>query len=393
MSKTIPTKKASKPNINKRPVSSKKYDYLIVGSGFFGSVFARLAKDAGKKVLIIEKRNHIGGNCASYLEHGIDIHKYGAHIFHTDYDDVWQFVNKYSRFNNFVNSPIANYNGKIYNLPFNMNTLYSLFGTVTPNEVEKKLEKEKAEYSHITEPKNLEEKALTLVGKTVYETLIKGYTEKQWGRKATELPAFIISRLPFRLSYDNNYFTDRYQGIPENGYNELFKNLLKGVEIKLETDFFAEKEKYLSLANTIVFTGKIDEYFNYELGELEYRSLSLENEVIDTENYQGVAVVNYTDSKTPYTRIIEHKHFNNKAESFKLNKTVITKEYPKEYELGSEPYYVVNNDKNNALARAYRELAKKQKNIIFGGRLAEYKYYDMDDVIKSSLLVAKNELN
>ena len=373
----------------------KPYDFVIVGSGFFGSVFARQATDAGKKVLVIDKRDHIGGNCASKLVDGIDIHVYGAHIFHTDYEDVWQYVNCFTRFNNFINTPIANYNGKMYCLPFNMHTFYALWGTTTPEEALKKLEQERAKYSHITEPKNLEEKALTLVGQEIYEKLIKGYTEKQWGRKATELPAFIISRLPFRLNYDNNYFTDRYQGIPENGYDKLFKNLLQGIDVKLNADYFANKDYYASLANRLVFTGRIDEYFDYCCGELEYRSLKFETETLNKQNHQGVAVVNYTENKTPYTRIIEHKHFRASDDSFKTDKTVVTKEYPLEFKPGNEPYYVVNDKRNNDLYAKYKELgekAAKEQGIIFGGRLAEYRYYDMDDVILSALNTAKNVL-
>jgi len=371
----------------------QKYDYLIVGAGLFGATFARKMTDSGKKVCVIDKRQQIGGNCASKSEHGIDVHMYGAHIFHTDYEDVWQFVNRFTRFNNFINTPIANYNGKLFCLPFNMHTFYALWGVKTPEEAEEKLAKERAKYAHIQEPKNLEEKALTLVGKEIYEILIKGYTEKQWGVKATELPAFIISRLPFRLSFDNNYFLDRYQGIPESGYNKMFEKLLDGIEVKLGVDFFDSRAELQSQANKIVFTGRIDEYFDYKLGELAYRSLRFETETLDKKNYQGVAVVNYTDSVTPYTRIIEHKHFRASDSSFNVEKTVVTKEYPAEFVKDSEPYYVVNNSKNNELLAQYKELAKKEQNVIFGGRLAEYKYYDMDDVIKSSLETAEREIN
>ena len=369
------------------------YDYLIVGSGLFGATFARKMVDSGKRVLVIDKRGQIGGNCASKNVEGIDVHLYGAHIFHTDFEDVWQFINRFTKFNNFINTPIANYNGQLFCLPFNMHTFYALWGVKTPQEAEERLAKERAKFLHITEPKNLEEKALTLVGEEIYEILIKGYTEKQWGIKATELPAFIISRLPFRLSFDNNYFLDRYQGIPSDGYNKMFENLLDGIEVKLGVDFFDNRAELIKLAKKVVFTGRIDEYFDYKLGELAYRSLKFETEVLDKKNHQGVAVVNYTDSITPYTRIIEHKHFRASDSSFNIDKTVVTKEYPAAFTKGSEPYYVVNDERNNNLANQYRELAKSEKNVIFGGRLAEYKYYDMDDVIKSSLDVAEQELN
>jgi len=372
-------------------LGKKPYDYLVVGAGFFGSVFARQATDAGKKVLVIDKRSRIGGNCASRIENNIDVLVYGAHIFHTDFEDVWTYVNRFTKFNNFVNSPLANYNGKMYNLPFNMNTFYALWGVRTPAEALVKLDEQRAEYRHITDPKNLEEKALTLAGKDIYEKLIKGYTEKQWGRKCSELPAFIISRLPFRLTYDNNYFTDRYQGVPEDGYDALFKNLLDGIEVKLNTDFFKEREALSNLAPKTVFTGRVDEYFNFSLGALEYRSLKLDTETLDKENYQGVAVVNYTDAETPYTRIIEHKHFRPRAAS---PVTVVTREYPAQFTEGAEPYYVINDKRNNDLYAEYKKLAEQEaeRGVIFGGRLAEYRYYDMDDVILSALETAKKEL-
>ncbi len=370
----------------------KKYDYLIVGSGFFGSVFAREAADKGKKVLVIDKRARIGGNCASETREGIDVHLYGAHIFHTDYENVWNYINRFTRFNNFVNSPVAHFKGKLYNMPFNMNTFYALWGVTTPAEAEARLKAERAAYAHITEPKNLEEKALTLAGKDLYETLVKGYTEKQWGRPATELPPFIINRLPFRLTFDNNYFTDRYQGIPEDGYTAVFGKLLAGIDVKLNVDYFREKAELSRLADKTVYTGGIDAYFGFCLGELEYRSLRFETEVLAQENRQGVAVVNYTDRVTPYTRIIEHKHF---RPAHKSPVTVVTKEYPAAFTKGAEPYYVVNDQKNDALYAGYRKLAgdERKNGVIFGGRLAEYRYYDMDDVILSALTAAGKELS
>ncbi|MCL2061657.1 MAG: UDP-galactopyranose mutase [Firmicutes bacterium] len=366
--------------------TSKKYDYVIVGAGLFGSVFAREAVDKGKRVLVIDKRLRTGGNCASEMRDNIDVHLYGAHIFHTDYEDVWAYVNRFTRFNNFINSPVANFKGKLYNLPFNMNTFYALWGVTTPQEAHSKLTAQRAAYAHITDPKNLEEKALTLAGSDVYETLIKGYTEKQWGRKATELPPFIISRLPFRLTFDNNYFTDRFQGIPQDGYAAFFNRLLDGIEIKLNTDFFADRKPLGQLADNLIFTGRVDEYFDFRLGALEYRSLNFVTETLALENFQGVAVVNYTDAETPYTRVIEHKHFRADAKSAQ---TVVTKEYPAEFVSGAEPYYVINDSKNNALYAEYKKLADAEKGVLFGGRLAEYRYYDMDDVILSALQEAK----
>ena len=358
----------------------KKYDYLIVGAGLYGSIFVYEMNKKGKKCLVIDKRNHIGGNIYCENIEGINVHKYGAHIFHTSNKEVWEYINKFCEFNNYVNSPIANYKGEIYNLPFNMNTFNKLWGVVTPKEAKAKIEEQKKEF-FITEQKNLEEQAISLIGKDIYEKLIKGYTEKQWGRKATELPAFIIKRLPVRFTYDNNYFNDRYQGIPIGGYTKIIEKMLKGIEIKLNTNFFDNREYFENIAEKIVFTGMIDEFYNYKFGKLEYRSLRFETGTLDEENYQGNAVVNYTEREIPYTRIIEHKHF----EFGKQEKTVITKEYPSEWKEGDEPYYPVNDERNNKLYEKYRELAEKETNIIFGGRLGEYKYYDMDKVIEKVL--------
>ena len=359
------------------------YNYLIVGSGLFGSVFAYEAKKRGKSVLVIERRNHTGGNIYCEEKEGINIHKYGAHIFHTDYKDVWEYVNQFVEFNNFVNSPVANYRGELYNLPFNMNTFSKMWGVVTPAEAAAKIAEQRKAITG--EPKNLEEQAISLIGTDVYTKLIKGYTEKQWGRSCTELPAFIIQRLPVRYTFDNNYFNDRYQGIPVGGYNKLINALLDGVEVRLGVDYNQQREEYKDVAETVVYTGPIDAYFNYCLGQLEYRGLRFETERLEEENYQGVAVVNYTEREVPYTRSIEHKHF----EFGKQPVTYVTKEYPADWKLGEEAYYPVNNDRNQALFAKYAELAKKEKNIIFGGRLAEYKYYDMDDVIKSALDVVE----
>lgn len=358
-----------------------KYNYLIVGAGLYGSIFTYEMNKKGKKCLVIDKRNHIGGNIYCENIEGINVHKYGAHIFHTSNKEVWEYINQFCEFNNYINSPIANYKGEIYNLPFNMNTFNKLWGVVTPKEAKVKIEEQKKEFS-ITEPKNLEEQAISLIGKDIYEKLIKGYTEKQWGRKATELPTFIIKRLPVRFTYDNNYFNDRYQGIPIGGYTKIIEKMLEGIEIKLNTNFFDNREYFENIAEKIVFTGMIDEFYNYKFGRLEYRSLRFETEILDEENYQGNAVVNYTEREIPYTRIIEHKHF----EFGKQKKTVITKEYPSEWKEGEEPYYPVNDEKNNKLYEKYRELAEKEKNVIFGGRLGEYKYYDMDKVIEKILL-------
>ena len=365
-----------------------KYDYLIVGAGPFGAVFAYEAKKRGKRVLVIDKRSHTGGNMYCEKVEGINVHKYGAHIFHTSNKEVWDYVNQFCTFNNYINSPIANYKGEIYNLPFNMNTFNKLWGVVTPKEAKEKIESQVKE-NNITEPKNLEEQAISLVGKDIYEKLIKGYTEKQWGRRCTELPAFIIKRLPVRYTYDNNYFNDKYQGIPEGGYNVIFDKLLEGIDVELNVDFFDKKEELLQKADKIVFTGMIDQYFNYKYGVLEYRSLRFEHEILNEENYQGNAVVNYNEREIPYTRIIEHKHF----EFGKQPKTVITREYPAEWKRGDEPYYPVNNEKNAEIFRKYQELAEKEKNVIFGGRLADYKYYDMHHVFERVLEVVKKEFN
>lgn len=365
----------------------KKYDYLIVGAGLFGATFAYEANKRGKKCLVIDKREHIGGNVYCKKIENINVHQYGAHIFHTSNKKIWDYVNSFVEFNRYTNSPIANYKGEIYNLPFNMNTFNKLWGVVTPYEAKAKIEEQRIA-SGIIEPKNLEEQAISLVGTDIYTKLIKGYTEKQWGRSATELPSFIIKRLPVRFTYDNNYFNDRYQGIPEGGYNIIMEKMLEGVDIKLSTDFFKNREELSKLADKIIFTGMIDEFYNYEYGTLEYRSLKFEHEVLNYENYQGVAVVNYTEREIPYTRIIEHKHF----EYGTQEKTIITKEYPADWKIGDEPYYPVNNDKNNELFEKYKELASKEKNIIFGGRLGNYKYYDMHQVIESALETVEKEL-
>ena len=357
-----------------------KYDYLIVGAGLFGSTFANLAKKDGKKVLVIDKRVHIGGNIYTEIIENINVHKYGAHIFHTDYKDVWEFVNSFVEFNRFTNSPIARLGNEIYNMPFNMNTFSKIWDDVfTPEDAQRHINQERKEI--IGEPKNLEEQAISLVGRTIYEKLIKGYTEKQWNRDCKDLPAFIIKRLPIRLIYDNNYFNDRYQGIPIGGYTKLVDKMLEGIEIKLNTNFFDNIDYFKSIAETIIYTGPLDEYFKYSLGKLEWRSLKFDTKIFDLENYQGNAVVNYTGHEVEYTRVIEHKHFDNTCIS---NKTIVTFEYPCDYKEGMEKYYTINDEKNNYLADKYRELANKEKNVIFGGRLAEYKYYDMDDVIKSA---------
>ena len=365
-----------------------KYDYLIVGAGPFGAVFAHEAKERGKRVLVIDKRSHTGGNMYCEKVEGINVHKYGAHIFHTSNKEVWDYVNQFCTFNNYINSPIANYKDEIYNLPFNMNTFNKLWGVVTPQEAKEKIENQVKE-SNITEPKNLEEQAISLVGKDIYEKLIKGYTEKQWGRRCTELPEFIIKRLPVRYTYDNNYFNDKYQGIPEGGYNVIFDKLLKGIDVELNVDFFDKKRELLQKADKIVFTGMIDQYFDYQYGVLEYRSLRFEHETLDEENHQGNAVVNYNEREVPYTRIIEHKHF----EFGKQPKTVITREYPAEWKQGDEPYYPVNNEKNAEIFKKYQELAQKEENVIFGGRLADYRYYDMHHVFERALEVVKEELD
>lgn len=368
------------------------YDYLIVGSGLFGATFAHLATKQGKKCLVIDKRSHLGGNIYCENIEGINVHKYGAHIFHTSNKQVWDFVNSIVEFNRYTNSPIANYKGKLYNLPFNMNTFCQMWNVFTPIEAIAKIEEQKAEVikemkkAGITEPRNLEEQAQVLIGKDIYERLIKGYTEKQWGRKCKDLPPFIIKRLPIRLVFDNNYFNDKYQGIPIGGYNKLIEGLLKGIETKTNIDFFNDREYWKSIASKIVFTGKIDEYYNYCLGKLEYRTVSFKQEIHDCPNYQGNAVVNYTDYEVPYTRIIEHKHFEMFGEEIeKCPKTVISKEYSTECKNGLEPYYPINNEQNSSLAEQYRALGATEKNVIFGGRLAEYKYYDMAPIVEQVL--------
>lgn len=364
-----------------------KYDYLIVGSGLFGATFAHLATKQGKKCLVIDKRPHLGGNVYCENIEGINVHKYGAHIFHTNNKEVWDFVNSIVEFNRYTNSPVANYKGKLYNLPFNMNTFHQMWGVKTPEEAKAKIEEQKAEAMAALngrEPQNLEEQALTLVGKDIFYTLIKEYTEKQWGRKCTELPAFIIKRLPLRFVFDNNYFNDRYQGIPIGGYNKLIDGLLEGVECKTNVDFFnSEYKDWRKYANNLVYTGAIDEFYDFKFGKLDWRTVSFKTRVEDTPNYQGNAVVNYTSHDEPYTRVIEHKHFEMFGqEVYDCPKTVVSEEYSTEYKPGMEPYYPVNDDRNNALAEKYRELASKETDVIFGGRLAEYKYYDMAPIIE-----------
>lgn len=357
-----------------------KYDYLIVGSGLFGAVFAYEAKKRGKKCLVIDKRDHIAGNIYCEEIEGINVHKYGAHIFHTSNKKVWDYINQFAEFNNYINSPIAIYKDELYNLPFNMNTFSKMWGIRTPQEAKAKIAEQVAEIG-ITEPRNLEEQGLSLVGRDVFEKLVKGYTEKQWGRDCKDLPAFIIKRLPVRFTYDNNYFNDRYQGIPMGGYTKIVERMLDGIEVKTNTDYFDFIKENSDIAEKTVFTGMIDQYFGYKLGPLEYRSVRFETEVLDTDNYQGNAVVNYTEREVPYTRIIEHKHF----EFGKQEKTVISREYSSEWSVGMEPYYPVNNEQNNKLFEKYKELADKEKNVIFGGRLGNYKYYDMDKVIEAAL--------
>ncbi len=364
-----------------------KYDYLIVGAGLFGAVFAHEAKKAGKKCLVIDKRNHIAGNIYCENIEGINVHKYGAHIFHTSNKEVWDYINQFAEFNHYINSPVAAYKDETYNLPFNMNTFSRLWGIRTPQEAKDIIEKQRAEYG-VAEPKNLEEQALSLAGKDVYEKLIKGYTEKQWGRPCTELPAFIIKRLPFRFIYDNNYFNDRYQGIPIGGYTPIVEKMLEGIEVRLETDYFDFIKDNPEVADVILFTGMIDEFYGYKLGALAYRTVRFETEVLDCDNYQGNAVVNYTEREVPYTRIIEHKHF----EFGKQPKTVISREYSSEWKPGIEPYYPVNNEENNELFAKYRALADKEERVIFGGRLGNYKYYDMDKVIEAALMLVKERL-
>lgn len=364
-----------------------KYDYLIVGAGLFGAVFAYEATQKEKKCLVIDKRDHIGGNIYTYEEAGIQVHKYGAHIFHTSDEKVWNYINRFTAFNRFTNSPMARYGNKLYNMPFNMNTFYQLWGVTTPGEAKAEIARQVKE-AGITEPKNLEEQAISMVGKDIYEILVKGYTAKQWGRPCAELPAFIIKRLPVRFTFDNNYFNDLHQGIPVEGYTAIVEKMLKGSEVKLGCDFFANRAELEAMADRIVFTGMIDQYYNYCYGELEYRGLHFETETLDTDNFQGNAVINYNEYEVPYTRIIEHKHFTFGTQE----KTVITREYPAKWERGQEPYYPVNNDENNALYGKYRALADKESRIIFGGRLGQYKYYDMHQVIAAALSCAQQEL-
>ena len=367
----------------------KKYDYLIVGAGLYGSTFAYLATKQGKRCLVIDKREHVGGNLYCENVEGINVHKYGAHIFHTSNKKVWDFVNSIVEFNRYTNSPVANYKGRMYNLPFNMNTFYQMWGVRTPEEAQAKIEEQRREAMEamrregVSEPRNLEEQALTLIGRDIYERLIKGYTEKQWGRSCKDLPAFIIRRLPVRLVYDNNYFNDKYQGIPIGGYNKLIDRMLEGADVRTGIDFFDDRELWEAKAEKVVFTGKIDEYFGYRYGMLEYRTVSFEQETLDMANYQGNAVVNYTDREVPYTRVIEHKHFEMFGqEVYDNQKTVVSREFSTEWKPGMEPYYPVNDERNNSLAEQYRALAAQEKNVIFGGRLAEYKYYDMAPIVE-----------
>ena len=363
-----------------------KYDYLVVGSGLYGAVFAREAADRGKKVLVIDKRPNVAGNIYTEKVEGIHVHKYGAHIFHTNDTKVWKYITRFAEFNRFTNSPVANYRGELYSLPFNMYTFNKMWGVVTPEEAAAKIEEQKKE-ACITEPKNLEEQAISLVGRDIFEKLIKGYTEKQWGRDCKDLPAFIIKRLPVRLTFDNNYFNALYQGIPIGGYTQLVEHLVEGIEVRLNTDYLEQKEALDRLAETVVYTGPIDAYFGYSLGALEYRSVRFETEVLDIPNFQGNAAVNYTDRETPWTRIIEHKwfEFGKDEQGQDLPKTVISREYSSEWKPGDEPYYPVNDEKNGALYAEYKKLADAEQNVIFGGRLAEYRYYDMDAVIASAL--------
>ncbi len=365
----------------------KAYDFIIVGAGLFGAVFDREAKKAGKKCLVIEKRKHIAGNIYTREIEGIQVHEYGAHIFHTSNKAIWEYVNQFAEFNRYTNAPVANYKGRMYNLPFNMNTFHQLWGVTTPEEAKAKIEAQKLEYA-VENPQNLEEQALNLVGRDVYETLVKGYTEKQWGRRATELPAFIIKRLPVRFIYDNNYFDDAYQGIPIGGYTKMVERMLEGVEVSLEENFLDRQEYYKGKGEKIVYTGMIDEYFGYCFGELEYRSLRFETEILEEENHQGNAVVNYTEFEVPYTRVIEHKHFEYGSQP----RTVITREYPREWQKGDEPYYPMNDDRNAALYARYLEAASKEGNVIFGGRLGQYRYFDMDDTIEAALACVKGQI-
>ena len=371
----------------------KQYDYLVVGAGLYGAVFAHEAKKAGKKVLVIDKRPNIAGNVYTENVEGIHVHKYGAHIFHTNNKEVWEFVTRFAEFNRFTNSPVANYHGELYSLPFNMYTFNKMWGVVTPEEADARIEEQRRE-AGITEPKNLEEQAISLVGRDIFEKLIKGYTEKQWGRDCKDLPAFIIKRLPVRFTFDNNYFNALYQGIPTGGYTKMVANMLEGIEVQLNEDYLEKKEQFDTLAEKVVYTGPVDAYFGYSMGYLEYRSVRFENELLDIPNFQGNAAVNYTDRETPWTRIIEHKwfEFGKDEQGNDLPKTVISREYSSEWKSGDEPYYPVNDEKNGDLYNRYKELASREDNIIFGGRLGEYKYYDMDAVIASALSVSRQEL-
>lgn len=365
----------------------KKYDYLIVGAGLFGAVFAERAQSAGKTCLIVERRPHVAGNCFTENVEGIDVHRFGAHIFHTSNSEVWDYVNRFAEFNNFVNSPVANYKGRLFNLPFNMNTFYAIWGTRTPAEAANTIERQR-HAAGITEPRNLEEQAISLVGHDIFEILIKGYTEKQWGKDCRELPASIIKRLPVRLSYDNNYFNDRWQGIPTAGYTAMIENMIGKAEVRLGVDYLKERKSLESIADRIIYTGPIDEFFKYCFGPLEYRSLRFETETLSLENFQGVAVMNYTDRETPYTRVIEHKHFNPVSSPV----TIVTKEFPASWQPGGEPFYPINDAANASLYEKYKELASEHPNIIFGGRLGSYRYYDMDKVVAAALDLAKAEL-
>ena len=372
----------------------KEYDYLIVGAGLYGCTFAHIARQRGKRCLVIDKRPHLGGNVYCETVEGIHVHKYGAHIFHTNNKEVWDFVNAIVPFNRYTNSPIAHYKGRQYNLPFNMNTFYQMWGVVTPEEARQKIEEQKAEAvaamkaAGVSEPRNLEEQALVLIGRDIYETLIKGYTEKQWGRRCTDLPAFIIKRLPVRFVYDNNYFNDHYQGIPIGGYNQLIEGLLQGVETLVDTDFFEQRSHWESIADKIIYTGALDAYFDYRFGKLDWRTVRFEQEVLDMPNFQGNAVMNFTEREVPYTRIIEHKHFEMFGdEVYRCPKTVISREFSMEYQEGMEPYYTVNDARNNALAEQYHTLASQERNVHFGGRLAEYEYYDMAPIVEKVLML------
>ena len=371
-----------------------KYDYLIVGSGLFGCVFAHEMTKKGKKCLVIERRYHIGGNVYTEEKENINVHKYGAHIFHTSNKEVWNYINQFAEFNRYTNSPVANYKGELYNLPFNMNTFYQMWKVKTPDEARAKIEEQKKE-SCITDPKNLEEQAISLIGRDIYEKLVKGYTQKQWGKECTELPSFIIKRLPVRFTYDNNYFNDSYQGIPIGGYTKIIEKLLEGIEVQLNSDFFDKKEEYMEMVDKVLFTGMIDQYFDYCFGELEYRGLKFESETLGTNNYQGNAVINYTDAETPYTRIIEHKHFEIPANELGTekdsDKTIITREYPMQWKKGEEAYYPINDEKNSALYQKYKELAEAEENVIFGGRLGMYQYFDMWKVIEEALKLVDEE--